>query len=428
MVDPPASLRLAGVMRDLPGSAVARLVGTDRLDVHFQPIVSLRTGQSLGHEALLRGYDGKRLIPPPELFQRADQAGLGLTLERAARALALDRFRQAYPSEGASPMLFLNFSARLVDDKALSPGRIAAACHDAGIPPARVALEIVESGVEDLPALRAFAERNRASGFLISLDDFGTQHSNLERVALVRPDIIKIDRSIVSGAQRDSYRRSVLRSVTYLARTVGAFALAEGVESYDDLLAAATEGVDLAQGYLFGRPGADLKAGEEHAEAVLADLLPRLTRDLSGLLADQTARQHRVTAELDGYIERLRRSAEELRDTILEELVAEVREVECSFLLEPGGRQVSSTVLKPGLQPRRSGSFFRPARRGESHTLKDYVYALATLNQERYLTNVYVSNASGRLCRTLAVRFTASGSEELVLCVDIAHEEGMTLP
>lgn len=406
-------------MGQIPTGEIAGALGVETLEVHFQPIVSLRTARPVGLEALLRAYSQGSAVPPQELFARAEKAGLALALERAARSLALEGFALVYRELDDPPFLFLNFSARLVDDKALSPGRIATGCAEAGVDPSRVALEIVESGVEDLRALEAFAGRNRAHGFLISLDDFGTQHSNLERVALVRPDIIKIDRSIISGVAEDPYRRSVLRSVTYLARTVGAFALAEGVERYEDLLAAAVEGVDLAQGYFLGRPTADIEGARDAAATKLAEIQPRLTRDLSGHLMEGASRQQRVIGEIERFLGLLRRAGEPEREEILERLVREVEEVECAYLLEPRGRQITATILDPGLAPESRGAFFRPAEVGEDHSLKDYVYALAALKQERYLTNVYLSHASGRLCRTLTVRFREQQGKELLLCADI---------
>ncbi len=94
------------------------------------------------------------------------------------------------------------------------------------VPTTQVAIEIAESEAGSGKLMREFGQQNRNAGFIITLDDFGSDHSNFGRVAMVRPEIIKIDKTIVSGVVGDEYRRLVLQSVTNLARIVGALALA----------------------------------------------------------------------------------------------------------------------------------------------------------------------------------------------------------
>ncbi len=417
----------------------------ESLSTWFQPITNLRTGTVVGCEALVRGVNSDgTIVAPSHLFAAAAAADMSLALERAAREDSISSFAAARPAD--SLLLFLNFSAAVLDSEELMPGNIHKNCLDHGLDPRRVALEIVESGVRDLHALKRFAERNRAYGFLVTLDDFGTQHSNLERVALVRPDIIKIDQSIVRAAGEDMYKRSVMRSISYLARTVGSLCLAEGVESYDDIRIAAEEGADLIQGYHLAKPHPDLRQVVEAAQQTGSEAVSLLRSDLSAKVLSEKGRQRRIDERVAEYVTRLRSGTRETWDVDLRELVEAVPEAECAYIVGIDGIQLSSTILDQSLENEVEGELsealrsrahplFRPAVPGDSHALKNYVYALLTLGHSRYVTDYYVSLAGGHLCRTLAVRVagakpsTSAGGEpasvgappDFILCVDLVE-------
>jgi EAL domain-containing protein (putative c-di-GMP-specific phosphodiesterase class I) len=436
---------------------LAGKLGLARITTSFQPIVSLKTARIIGYEALVRGRTGEEgQVPAGTLFGTAEERGCLVELDRAAREIALEEFaastarssgdaghntervmpgdpgtvsaeNRADPSESENleadaPVLFINFSSWLIDDERIEPGRIMAACAESGLHPGRVAIELVESTVSDLQGLRDFAERNRGAGFLITLDDFGTRHSNLERVALVRPDIIKIDRSIVHGVAGDAYRRSVLRSVVYLARTVGALALAEGVERYEDLLVVAAEEVSLAQGFLFARPAGSFETARIEADEATKRFLPRLTRELAQVLVGSSARRKSFTEQLDDYCRRFETAEDERAEQLLRQLVESISGVECAFLCSSDGTQLSDSVMDGAAPPRAAHALFRPAARGDSHALKDYVYGIASIDGDRYVTDPYVSFASGRLCRTYSRRIIDNAGRVRLLCVDVTEE------
>lgn len=409
-------------MTDHLATPLHEALGVDRLAIFFQPIITLKRGRTIGHEALLRGRVGESTVrSPADLFAEAQRLKLLIDLERAARELAIQAFATKASKTGG--LLFLNFSSWLLDSDRLEPGLIGATCERNELPTKRVAIEIVESGVEDLEALRDFAERNRETGFVITLDDFGTQHSNLERVALVQPDVIKIDRSIITGVAGDLVRRSVLRSVVYLARVVGALALAEGIEEYEDLVVCAREGVDLAQGFLIGEPVPSIEESERIAAGSLKTLMPNLERDLTAEFRSQITFQRRFEQKIRRFVDQIQSVPEAERIGVLHDLVDAVDEIECAFLVRPDGTQYTETILRGDACRGRDNACFIPAKPGDSHALKEYIYGLMTLGHDRYLTDRYVSLASGRLVRTLALRLTDRFSEEFVLCVDLFEDE-----
>lgn len=395
-----------------------------RLQVHFQPVVNLRTGDMVGVEALLRpvGEDGA-MVSPGIIFERAARMGLLLELEREARELALHEFHAQEPP--AELLLFLNFSAALLDDGRLDPGRIHATVVAEQLATASIAIEIVESGVSSQEQLAAFAARNRAAGFLIVLDDFGTEHSNLERVALVRPDVIKIDRSITSGAAGDPIKQSILRSIAYLARTIGALSLAEGIEEYEDLLVCAREGVELAQGFYLGRPAESLAHARKRQMERLHESLAALRADLSAQLR---AASQVVQATVNAVGDIVAELSACTRDTAEDCLRRRIKgsPFSCAYLVDEDGVQCSETLFVQSAPQRDRHPVFQPATRGTNHSLKDYVYGPLAQGRQDYVTHPYVSLASGHLCRTFSRRFTTTDGHALLLCVD-TEDRGATL-
>lgn len=390
------------------------------LSSYFQPLVNLRSGAVIGCEALLRPVlTDTSLLSPAILFAEAETRGCLLELERDARDTALHAFRKELPKLPRELLLFINFSSRLLDHAGLDPGRILASVEDAGVPPERVSLEIVESAVELTSELQRFAVRNRDNGFLITLDDFGTEHSNLERVALVRPDIIKIDRSIVSSVSTDPLKRSVLRSIVYLAQTIGAMSLAEGLEDYQDLLVCTREGVQLGQGFLLGRPAPSVQAMLQKQSQNAPGMMEQLRSDLADSLLRARRQRQELEEQVDSLIASLPTVPLEDVSGKLQEWIAAVDQVECVYLLDGGGIQVTETIFASGPPVKQDHPLFRPSVSGESHRLKEYCYGPDALDQRQYLTDPYLSRATGRICRTMTREFSLADQDNLTFCVDI---------
>jgi EAL domain-containing protein (putative c-di-GMP-specific phosphodiesterase class I) len=257
--------------RTEPGSAVAgadealyaaKRAGRDRILVHgqalspvsairtmplfsmvTQPIIDLTTSTVASHEALARfsGPEGREGVQA--VFRRAHLAGDGDLLE-----LAVIRAAIALPGRPEGHDLFVNVSARaMVSERFLS-----------GLPTQLrgVVVELSENpdGVEPAAVAGAVAAL-RARGARIALDDIGAGSQEFARLATLRPDVIKVDRSLVAGCSGDNTRTAVLLALVTYARRLGLMICAEGVEQVDDLLHLSELGVTHAQGHLLAIPG-----------------------------------------------------------------------------------------------------------------------------------------------------------------------------
>ena len=230
--------------------------------VLLQPIVDLATRRRVGTEALSR-FPQQWQLPPDKCFDDADLIGERENLE----LLALQR-------AGAQLGRVSGYVAMNVSPATLfTPG-----CVDflERLPLDRVVLELSEhEPIEDYDALQAVLAPLRARGMRLAIDDVGAGFSSLRHIVVTAPDVIKLDRSIVTGLGADAVLSVVVRSLVDLARAVGAQVVAEGVETEADATTLATLGAGLGQGWHFGRatPSEDLR---DHypAPAVRAPVSP----------------------------------------------------------------------------------------------------------------------------------------------------------
>jgi EAL domain-containing protein (putative c-di-GMP-specific phosphodiesterase class I) len=223
--------------------ALSDLIETDNIAIAYQPMIELRSGDCLGVEALARFPHP--FGPPDRLFAQADSVGLGLELERLA-------IRQAWHAlESLRPEQFL--AINVSPDALLELARRALLRSD--LPLTQLVVEITEQSVIKCYAdLRDVIAPLRAQGLRIAVDDAGAGYASLHHIVELRPDFIKIDRSLVHGLADDQARRVAVSAFVLLSLDLGATVIAEGVERPRDLSALCDIGVHGAQGYLLGRP------------------------------------------------------------------------------------------------------------------------------------------------------------------------------
>jgi EAL domain-containing protein (putative c-di-GMP-specific phosphodiesterase class I) len=224
------------------------LAGEDDLTIVFQPIVDLASATVAGYEALAR-FPGT--ASPDVWFAAAHEAGLGAELE----ALALRKALAAVPDLPPDTFLTVNVSPHLLGTAPV----MAALAGPATL--RRVVVELTEHmPTPDLVALRQQTAALRGRGALIAIDDAGSGYAGLQQLAEVRPQLVKLDRALVAGADTDPVKAALAEMVGTFASRIDAWLLAEGIETAGELATFARLGVPLAQGWLFGRPTAHFAA------------------------------------------------------------------------------------------------------------------------------------------------------------------------
>jgi diguanylate cyclase (GGDEF)-like protein len=235
---------------------LAHAIDFDELRLHYQPIVALPGGETVGFEALVRWEHPERgLVPPLDFIPIAEDTGLIIpignwVLERACRQAA--EWRHAVP--GAPPSISVNLSARQLAQPDL-PRLVADVLRDTGVEPSDLHLEITESSLMDDPdaALTAMTEL-RDLGVRLVLDDFGTGYSSLAYVQRFPIAMLKVDRSFVADLGADGAGAAIVAAVTNMAQGLGVDVVAEGVETEEQATLLQALGCGYAQGYLYSRP------------------------------------------------------------------------------------------------------------------------------------------------------------------------------
>jgi predicted signal transduction protein with EAL and GGDEF domain len=229
----------------------------DQLKLFYQPLIDLTTGEVAGFEALARWeHEDRGEISPTEFIPVAEESGLILQLgswamHKAAQTLA-DWDVQA--GERVPFHLGVNLSAIQVarDDTA---GMVESALKSAGLTGERLTLELTESSIVQDPAraTRVF-EALKALDATVAMDDFGTGYSSLAYLQRLPIDVLKIDRSFVTGMMVDPDSVAIVRAILRLADALGMSTTAEGIETVELATTLAALGCDSGQGFYFAKP------------------------------------------------------------------------------------------------------------------------------------------------------------------------------
>jgi len=213
------------------------------LEVHAQPIIDLKSGGVAGVEALAR-FAGPPHQGPDRWFAEAAGVGMGLELELSAVRRAFSNLRLISPE---------TFLAVNVSPETLCSSALQAALDD--VPCDRVVLEVTEHArVDDYAELQEVRRRLHDRGVRLAVDDMGAGISSLQHVIKLRPDVIKLDRSMIANLESDRVRRALTAALVELATGIEAVVVAEGVETPAELAALKQLKVPYGQGYLLGRP------------------------------------------------------------------------------------------------------------------------------------------------------------------------------
>jgi diguanylate cyclase (GGDEF)-like protein/PAS domain S-box-containing protein len=225
-------------------------------EIHYQPIVSLATGEIASFEALMRWRHPERgLVSPAEFIPVAEDTGMifqigRLTLIESCRQMAAwqRRFGAAAPKT-----VCVNVSSRQFADADLA-AQILAILQQTGLCPSRLKLEITESAfLGDVAGAQVTLRRLQLMGIEWSLDDFGTGYSSLSYLQKLHVDTVKIDRSFVSRIDLERNGSEMVGAIVALAHNLGMDVVAEGVETLQQVAQLRTLGCEFAQGFYFSR-------------------------------------------------------------------------------------------------------------------------------------------------------------------------------
>lgn len=234
------------------GLDIPALIRDRRLVPLYQPIVHLASGSVMGYEAFCRLDDRASATPTPTLFKAASASGLSDQLDEHCRDVVL----QGAAGLATEDLLFLNISPEAIASEAFDLAEVVGAVTRTALEPAQIVLELTEQQRDRWsPTTVRNLEACRAAGFGLALDGFGAAERDVELLAAICFDHVKVDLGFVHGLHDQTTRERALREILVSARGPGRSLIAEGIERLDDLELARTLQFDAAQGFFIKDPG-----------------------------------------------------------------------------------------------------------------------------------------------------------------------------
>lgn len=230
--------------RDRLVQRMQAVIAQSRFIAVYQPVVDVARRQVVGYEALAR-FQAEPERGPDEWFSEAHAIEMGHWLE----VLAIEKAMEGLARIPDGQYLALNVSPQTIMSGALEKAL-------QGAPLARLLLEVTEhSSIGDYGLLSEALALLRRDGLRLAVDDAGSGYASFRHILKLKPDIIKLDQSLIRGIDHDPGSRALAAALITFARETGSCVVAEGVETEDELATLRTLGVSIAQGYLLGRPG-----------------------------------------------------------------------------------------------------------------------------------------------------------------------------
>lgn len=401
-------------------SIIDEVLELSNIKIVFQPIVSVNRKKVVGLEALCRGQDklGRQVLSPTFIFKEAKKAGRELELDRLCRSKALESFA-GIAGKPEDLMLFLNLETSIIDKGVVGSNHLRQAVDLWAVEPEQVVIEIIETKVKDIKALEKFVATYRAQGFSIALDDIGMGNSNWDRIAILKPDILKICGSLLEDIDKEYYKQQLFSSFTNLAKKIGALVIAEGVETEGQALAAQEFGADLLQGYYFAKPQCITAMADITYEKAVECHAFRAKEHFVDKIRQQNLRITLYNQIMTNFLRQLASKGRILSENNLLQLINTNPMVECLYILDVDGLQVSKTLFNDMTSQSRRSRLFDAAPLGADHSMKEYFFMIKDVGLPKYISNSYISSATGNQCITASAPFAIRGGQSYILCLDI---------
>lgn len=254
-----------GKCRDSDGFALP-------ISMAFQPIVDCETGKPFAFEALVRGPAGQSAA---EILSGVDET-TRYAFDQRCRVVAIETAVRAGLLDGDAK-LSINFLPGAVYSPAACIQLTLRTARAAGLPLDRLIFEFTENEpMLDTAHVATIVDHYHQIGFGCAIDDFGAGFSGLNRLAMLRPDYVKLDMDLIRGIDADPRRRAIVAGVVAMCRQLGTVLIAEGVETVAESTTLRLLGIRYLQGFLFARPAFEalpditLIAGDGGDDAVAA--------------------------------------------------------------------------------------------------------------------------------------------------------------
>lgn len=227
------------------------------IETYFQPILCLRTGQTLGFEILNRPVNINAFTNTEEFYDFVGKSGEVFSIETFIRRISFKRIADQVSAEPFynKKMIFINVHPQVLADPSYRTGETLEILTKYNFKPEQIVLELTEKeAVTDYPQFVKVIQHYKQQGFRIALDDAGTGYNSLKTILYVKPDFIKLDKSLIRGIHSQITQQHLVKLLLDYAYNSGTKVIAEGIETNDELIYLQKAGVHIGQGYHLGKP------------------------------------------------------------------------------------------------------------------------------------------------------------------------------
>ncbi|MCY6372308.1 EAL domain-containing protein [Clostridium ganghwense] len=396
---------------------IKNIIKNKNLEICFEPVVSVIKQSIIGFEVSSEGcIDGNNVISMETLIKYAEEENVVIDLDRLYREKAVENFTKIY-EKNKEMLLFLNINASIIS-KFVGSGIIMDLVNEFNINPKNIVLEIVEDNVKDMESLKKFINDYRNKGFLVALSDIGYGFANLDKISYVEPDIIKISGAITENIEYDYYKQEIFKSLVNLCKSIGALVIGDGIENYQQTLCVIELGADMIQGKYFGNCNAIDSDFIGEARVKVQDVAKQYENYMIDKINLEKSKHKGYEAIMDNVLKELSNRIEEEFNDILQSVIGDNEAFECIYVLNNKGIQVSDTFTYCKNMLQQKALIFQPAEKGTNHSLKKYYYFLKNMGLNKYITEPYISLATGNLCTTISSVFESEDNKKYILCID----------
>ncbi|MCY6356785.1 EAL domain-containing protein [Clostridium sp. ZS2-4] len=396
---------------------IKNVIKDKNLEICFEPVVSVIKQSIIGFEVNSIGCkQGNNIIAIESLVKYAAEEDVAIDLDRLYREKAVEKFTKIY-EENKEMLLFLNINASVIS-KFVGSGIIMELVNEFNINPRNVVLEIVEDNVKDVESLKKFINVYRSKGFLVALSDIGYGFANLDKISYVEPDIIKISGAITENIEDDYYKQEIFKSLINLCKSIGALVVGDGMENHQQALSVIELGADMIQGKYFGNCKEIDDDFINAAKNKVQDAAKQYENYMIDKINLEKSKHKGYEVIMDNVLGELSKRTEKEFNEMLQSVIGDNEVFECIYVLNDKGVQVSDTVTYYKNMLHQKALIFHPAEKGTNHSLKKYYYFLKNMGLNKYITEPYVSLATGNLCTTISSVFESADNKKYILCID----------
>lgn len=386
-----------------------------KLHTAFQPIISVVHSKIVGHEALLRGYNERgQSLSPAELFPQLVATLSARQVNETCSKLHL----QSFSKSRGDGWLFLNVSPDSMPDRAGVIEEFGEWIRQAGVRPHQVVVEIIETRSCGECRLAEAVSGFRHLGCLVAIDDFGAGESNFERIWRLRPDIVKLDRAMITEAAVNPLVQRILPGIVSLVHEAGCLVVMEGIETERQALIAVESDVDFVQGFYFSRP-----SSRYHKPNDIRSQFDELAGRIRETHEEKSAIDRGFFASFTGGLEACVSAREDgLGFHNAVQMFLGVAGVQRVYELDAEGYQVGENV--ESVDSATPDPRFAPCAEGHGANWFRRPYFQRAIAQPKtvQVSRPYLSIRDARSCVTMSIAFEHDEGMR-VLCADLDYEQ-----